>query len=558
MSPLHGGFSPAVRVPPQRASPCPGSRRGRPRAARVPPRATWVSSRVAVRVGRRVAALEVDLVRALLERREKSAVEAEAPFVRGVDHGRPALDAVGIELFIPAGVKRVAEICTAPVSAQLDHLRSAVQRSAFGMGGPANDATEVQTAGLFGLEWVAHVELQELAGPPGGYVEPLVVERQIDVSDQGRHGFEPLEERRQVVGIRRLGGYLDDLFHLVRRAVQVPGPDRRAQVFEACYDANEAVSVARVVSRPQLQHHLVFFAEVDLLPVPALGQVPDVQLVAVLARKQDVGVDAVLHHVRRAPFACDRGVVAEVPPEVIGETLRAAVELPAALHGKRVVVDYEDTAWRVALRITQSAHVDPIRAAVDCVWPAVAGAFGDFLSPDRVHELRPLWVGFDVEDVDARRAKTWHEEVAPFKMRVGRVGAERRAANVPAEMMKLVSGVGCLDAPYLLPVGPRRRVDVKRHQGVGAVTRWVEGNHVGERFDRRPHGKAGRRIEGLVWSDQGGCQLASPFSRPRGRISGMKGQVACGPGLRPGASDLAGTEAVGRFDQPMSRESQVL
>jgi len=37
---------------------------------------------------------------------------------------------------------------------------------------------------------------------------------------------------------------------------------------------------------------------------------------------------AVLDHVGRAPLARDGGVVAEVPPEVVRQLLRAAVELP--------------------------------------------------------------------------------------------------------------------------------------------------------------------------------------------------------------------------------------
>ena len=152
---------------------------------------------------------------------------------------------------------------------------------------------------------------------------------------------------------------------------------------------------------PKLEDHLVLLAEVDLLAVAALRQVPDVDLVAVLAGQQDLGIDAALNHVGRAPLARDRRVVAEMPPEVVGEFLGAAVELPAAFDRERIVVDHEDATWGIAVGVTERAHVDAVRAAVDGVGSAVAGAVGDLFRVDRMDELGLLGVGFDVEDVDA-------------------------------------------------------------------------------------------------------------------------------------------------------------
>src|SRR2546428_16530 len=87
----------------------------------------------------------------------------------------------------------------------------------------------------------------------------------------------------------------------------------------------------------------------------------------------------------------------------------SAVDLPAALDCESVVVDDEHAAGRVAVRIAERTHVDPIGTAVDGVRPAVAGAVGDLLGLDRVDELRLLRIGLDVEDVDARRAKARHQ-----------------------------------------------------------------------------------------------------------------------------------------------------
>ena len=63
----------------------------------------------------------------------------------------------------------------------------------------------------FGLEGVGDVELLQLAGAPAGDVEELVVDAQLDVGDQRRHGLERLEGRRQLVLLRRLGRDGDDL-----------------------------------------------------------------------------------------------------------------------------------------------------------------------------------------------------------------------------------------------------------------------------------------------------------------------------------------------------------
>ena len=258
---------------------------------------------------------------------------------------------------------------------------------------------------FFGLERIAHVELQKLAGSPGRDVQPLVVEGQVDVGHQRWHGFEALEQRRKVVGVGGLRGNLDHFVGLVRVAVEVPGPDRRAEVLEAGHHADEPVRLGGVVRRAQLEHHLVLGAEVDLLAVAALGKVPDVELVTVTAGQQGLRDDSVLDHVRSAPLAGDRRVVTEVPPEVVSKLLRAAVQLPAALHREGVVVDDENTARPVSVGRAQRADVDSVGTAVDGVRAAVAGAIGDLIRLDGVHELRLFRVRLHVEDVDARRAE---------------------------------------------------------------------------------------------------------------------------------------------------------
>src|ERR671910_2527687 len=90
----------------------------------------------AVRVRRRVTALEADLVRALPlgELDEQVRVEGEGAVRAGVKLHEPAPDAVRIELLVPGAVERVGQIDPPSVPAHLDHLRSAVHRSRGGGG----------------------------------------------------------------------------------------------------------------------------------------------------------------------------------------------------------------------------------------------------------------------------------------------------------------------------------------------------------------------------------------------------------------------------------------
>src|SRR5688572_1565092 len=75
-----------------------------PSAIRV---STARSSSKAIGVGARVAAFQVHLVRThAVELHEPGGIERDAAVGAGVDLGQPALDPVGIELFVPAAIQR--------------------------------------------------------------------------------------------------------------------------------------------------------------------------------------------------------------------------------------------------------------------------------------------------------------------------------------------------------------------------------------------------------------------------------------------------------------------
>ena len=95
-------------------------------------------------------------------------------------------------------------------------------------------------------------------------------------------------------------------FHqLAVRRLAMPEPDRCGEILQRDDDADESVGLGRIVCGTQLQHHLLLRAEIERLPMTAPAQVPDMQLVSILAGQQKLRIQSVLDHVRRAPLARD-------------------------------------------------------------------------------------------------------------------------------------------------------------------------------------------------------------------------------------------------------------
>src|SRR6516162_11060703 len=117
----------------------------------------------------------------------------------------------------------------------------------------------------------------------------------------------------------------------------------------------------------------MLLAEVDLLDVPAFGEVPEMQPPAISAAEQHLGHQPVLESVRRAPFAGHERVVAEMPPAVIGKLLRAALDFPSAERLEAFVIHHENAPGRLAFTVAERGDVDPARAAMDGVRARIAG-----------------------------------------------------------------------------------------------------------------------------------------------------------------------------------------
>src|SRR6266850_1091249 len=113
-----------------------------------------------------------------------------------------------------------------------------------------------------------------------------------------------------------------------------------------------------------------------------LDQVPDVEFVAVAATQQYFGIHSVLHHAWRSPFAGDDGVEAQMPPEIISEFLRAAIQLPLPEHIEALRIHYENSAWAAAVRSSQRADENSIGTAMHRVRGCVSRARGQRLRLD--------------------------------------------------------------------------------------------------------------------------------------------------------------------------------
>ena len=269
------------------------------------------------------------------------------------------------------------------------------------------------------MERVGYVKLQQLARTPARHVQELVVQRKVNIGDQGRHCAQRLQRRRQR---RCVGGFCRNRNHLGGcpfLAVPVPQENRTRQVFGAYDNAAKTVVSGRVVRRPQFQRHLMLRAQINNLLVRSTPHVPEVDAVAVILRHYVIQPGAMLKHLRRSPFAGHHRVQANVPPEVIGELLRAPVQLPRPDRFKRVVVQHHDSAGPPAVRRAQGANVDGVGATVNRMGTAVAGPL-HFLGFDGFHDAGPRRVRLRIDDVDPAAGQCWHHQISPFQVRVGR------------------------------------------------------------------------------------------------------------------------------------------
>src|ERR1700756_1465158 len=170
----------------------------------------------------------------------------------------------------------------------------------------------------------------------------------------------------------------------------------------------------------------------------SLVQVPDMNLVAILAGQQQLRIGAVLDHVRRTPFRGDHGVVSEVPPEVVCELLRAAIMFPGPLQLEGVSVHQENATRAVSAGRSEGAPIDAVRSTVNGMRRRVASLAREFFGLDHLHDLGLTGIRLRVEDVNARRPDAGYDQVPALHVRMRSLRAEASTARVPTEVVKLI------------------------------------------------------------------------------------------------------------------------
>ena len=227
-------------------------------------------------------------------------------------------------------------------------------------------------AGKLRLHRVGHIVLAHFACAPAGHVEEAVIERQVDIRHKGRHGFEALQQRRQLIFLGRLRRNGRRLLAMERAAFAPPCPDRAFEIRAVCDHPGETVFLDRVMGGTDLERHLMIGAEIDGLHVPAFAQVPEMQPVSILVGQQVRRHHAVLELGRQAPFARNHVVARQVPPEVVVLVLHAAVQFVTADHVERFAIHDEDAGRAVRAvgpPAPQRRNINAFRTAMDGVRP---------------------------------------------------------------------------------------------------------------------------------------------------------------------------------------------
>src|SRR6202047_11555 len=167
-------------------------------------------------------------------------------------------------------------------------------------------------------------------------------------------------------------GIVGVLLDVKLAALAPPGPDRPFEVGGVDHDTQEAVLANRIVSGPHFQRHLMVGAEIDRLDVSPLPKIPEVNPMAILVGEQILRHDPVLELRWQRPLARHHVVARKMPPEVIVQGLRTAIDLPPPEDMECLTV-HDETAGRpigtILAAATESADVNAFRPAVNSVRP---------------------------------------------------------------------------------------------------------------------------------------------------------------------------------------------
>src|SRR4029453_13113866 len=92
--------------------------------------------------------------------------------------------------------------------------------------------------------------------------------------------------------------------------------------------------------------------------------------------------------------------------------------------------------------------------------PGVAGAFHNLFRLYDLDDFGFAGIRFGIEDVNARRAQSGHNQATPLDVRMRSVWTKRRAAGVPAKVVQLIAGLGHIYLANYFPVGRGLRISI--------------------------------------------------------------------------------------------------
>ena len=87
---------------------------------------------------------------------------------------------------------------------------------------------------------------------------------------------------------------------------------------------------------------------------------------------------------------------------------------------------------------------------------------------DDLDNLQLLRIRLRVYDMDAGGARSCYHEIAPLKVRVGRIRAKGSTACVPAKVMQFISDIRQIDPTDDFAVGLGARIGVDNQHRIGA------------------------------------------------------------------------------------------
>src|SRR5262245_13850810 len=245
------------------------------------------------------------------------------------------------------------------------------------------------------------------------------------------------------------------------------------------------------MSGSKLKYQLLLRPQIELLLMPSTAQVPDMNAAPILATEENLRFQPFLERVGSPPFAGDHRVVAEMPPEIIGQVLWSPVYLPLSKHIERFTIEQEDASWPTSFRRPQSADIDAFRPTMNGMGPGVAGAFHDLFRLDDFDDFGFAWIRFGIDDMNARRAQSGDNQVTPLDVRMRSVWTKRRAACVPAEVVQLIAGFGHIHLANNFAVGRRLGIYIYHHHRIGAsIIVRVERRDVGQALRFSQHCQA--------------------------------------------------------------------